>query len=157
MAGRSPSPSWNNESGLKGLSGVSNDVRDILNAAGQGNDRASLALDVFCYRAKKYIGAYLAAMGGTSMRHHPVFTAGIGENSAPVREQICSGLEQLGIRLDRNRNAQPGERDRQIGDSSVQIWVIPTNEELLIARDTVHCVSAHFSRETFPRSPTSIA
>jgi acetate kinase len=144
----------NNESGLKGISGVSNDVRDILNAAGQGNDRASLALDVFCYRAKKYIGAYLAAMGGADAL---VFTGGIGENSAPVREQICSGLEQLGIRLDRNRNAQPGERDRQIGDSSVQIWVIPTNEELLIARDTVHCISAHFSRETFPRSPTSIA
>lgn len=140
----------NNESGLKGVSGVSNDMRDILDAAGQGNERARLALDVFCYRAKKYIGAYLAAMGGADAL---VFTGGIGENSAPVREQICSGLEQLGIRLDRNRNAQSGRGDRQIGDSSVQIWVIPTNEELLIARDTVRCISG--PGELF-RPPSSI-
>jgi acetate kinase len=140
----------NNESGLKGISGVSNDMRDVLDAAGQGIERARLARDVFCYRAKKYIGAYLAAMGGADAL---VFTGGIGENSAPVREQICSGLDQLGIHLENKLNEQPGQGDRNIGGSSVQIWVIPTNEELLIAEDTVRCISAH---ETFPRSPTSM-
>ena len=129
----------NNDSGLKGVSGISNDMRDILAAAEQGNERARLAFDVFCYRAKKYIGAYLAAMGGAEAL---VFTGGIGENSAPVREQICAGLEELGIRLDRTRNAQPGPGDCKISDSRVQIWVIPTNEELLIARDTFHCISS---------------
>lgn len=127
----------NNDSGLKGVSGVSNDMRDILNAAEHGNERARLALDVFCYRARKYIGAYLAAMGGAEAI---VFTGGIGENSAPVREQICSGLEELGIHLNRDQNVQPDAGDRQIGDSRVRIWVIPTNEELLIARDTVRCI-----------------
>jgi acetate kinase len=127
----------NNDSGLKGVSGISNDMRDILAAAGQGNQRARLAFDVFCYRARKYIGAYLAAMGGAEAL---VFTGGIGENSAPVREQICSGLEELGICLDRTRNSQPGPGESKIGDSRVQIWVIPTNEELLIARDTVRCI-----------------
>jgi len=125
-------------------------MRDVLDAAGEGNQRACLARDVFCYRAKKYIGAYLAAMGGADSL---VFTGGIGENSAPVREQICAGLEQLGLVLDRNLNEQPGPGDRKIGGSRVQIWVIPTNEELLIARDTVRCLS---DRETFPRSSTSI-
>ena len=140
----------NNDSGLKGVSGLSNDMRDVLDAAGQGNERACLARDVFCYRAKKYIGAYLAAMGGADAI---VFTGGIGENSAPVREQICSGLEQFGIHLDPNLNRQPGPGDRKIGGSGVQIWVIPTNEELLIAEDAVRCISA---RETFPLSSTSI-
>ena len=146
----------NNESGLKGVSGISNDMRDILDAAVQGNARARLALDIFCYRAKKYIGAYLAAMGGAEAL---VFTGGIGENSAPVREQICSGLEELGIRIDRNLNAQPAGGDRKIGDSRIQIWVLPTNEELLIARDTFRCVSScppSSPPETFPRSPASI-
>jgi acetate kinase len=128
----------NADSGLKGLSGISNDMRDVLDAEEKGIARARLAIDVFCYRAKKYIGAYLAAMGGAEAL---IFTGGIGENSAAIRERICSGLEQLGVALDQERNARPDQRDRQIGMSRVQTWVIPTNEELLIARDTFRCVS----------------
>jgi acetate kinase len=128
----------NADSGLKGLSGISNDMRDLLDAAEKGIERARLAIDVFCYHAKKYIGAYLAAMGGAEAL---IFTGGIGENSAPIRERICSGLEELGIALDPGKNAQPEKRDRQIGTSRVQTWVIPTKEELLIARDTFRCVA----------------
>jgi acetate kinase len=128
----------NEASGLKGLSGISNDMRDVLAAAEGGLARAKLAADVFCYHAKKYIGSYLAAMGGAEAL---IFTGGIGENSATIRERICSGLEDLGIQLDARRNAQSEKRDRQIGMSRIQTWVIPTNEELLIARDTFRCVS----------------
>ena len=92
----------NHESGLKGLSGVSNDVRELLEAAGAGHQKAETALEVFAYRAKKYVGAYCAVLGRP---HAVVFTAGVGENSPDVRQRICGGLESLGIVLDPERNA----------------------------------------------------
>ncbi|MEP6714056.1 MAG: acetate kinase [Terriglobia bacterium] len=127
----------NNESGLKGLSGVSNDMRDILKAVEGGNERASLAVDNFCYRVRKYIGAYLAAMNGADVL---IFTGGIGENSAAVRARICEGLSSLGIALDDGANEAADNTDRQIGTSAISVWVIPTKEELLIARDTLGCL-----------------
>ncbi len=127
----------NQESGLKGLSGVSNDMRDVLRAAGEGNARAALAVEAFCYRVRKYIGAYLAAMNGADAL---IFTAGIGENSAEIRHRICAGLDQLGISLDPAANQRESRDDRQIGFSSIPVWVVPTAEELLIARDTLRCV-----------------
>lgn len=126
----------NGRSGLKGLSGVSNDMRDVMDAAKRGNEQAQLALDVFCYRAAKYIGSYLAAMGGCDAL---IFTGGIGENSAPIRQRICAGLAELGIEIDAALNEAQGRGDRQIGKSRIPSWVIPTNEELLIARDTWRC------------------
>lgn len=128
----------NNESGLKGISGISNDMRDILKAAGEGNERASLAIDVFCYRAKKYIGAYLASMNGADAL---IFTGGIGENSAETRSQICNSMDALGISLHPAANQSRSKEDRLIGSSRVEVWVVPTNEEMLIARDTLHCVN----------------
>lgn len=124
----------NKESGLLGISGVSNDSRDIEEAAEKGNERAQLARDVFCYRVKKYIGAYTAAMGGVDAI---VFTAGIGENAIDLRKKIVSGLEYLGLKLDEEKNKTRGEKaEISTADSSVNAFVIPTNEELVIARDT---------------------
>ncbi len=125
----------NKQSGLLGLSGVSNDVRTLLNASTE-NERARLALDVFCYRVRKYIGAYLAALGRC---HAVVLTGGIGENAAPVRQDILDGLENLGIELDPALNAEARgcEADIATGGSLIRILVVPTNEELMIARDTV--------------------
>jgi acetate kinase len=129
----------NKHSGLYGLSGISNDMRKLLEHAGQGNDRARLAIDVFCYRVKKYIGAYLATLNGADA---VLFTGGIGENAPAVRAQICDGLDGLGIVLDPARNeAVRGQASRISGDDSAcQVWVIPTDEELLIARDTLRCI-----------------
>ncbi|MDP9170887.1 MAG: acetate kinase [Acidobacteriota bacterium] len=127
----------NNESGLKGLSGVSNDMRDILKAADGGDERANLAVDAFCYRVRKYIGSYLAAMNGADVL---IFTGGIGENSAAIRTRICAGLDSLGIALDSGANEALSQADRQIGNSAIPVWVIPTKEELLIARDTLKCL-----------------
>jgi acetate kinase len=129
----------NKESGLKGLSGLeSGDVRVLNDAAANGNRRAQLALKIFCYRVKKYIGAYVAAMGGLDVL---VFTAGIGENAVQLREDISAGLEFLGVELDKGRNntAEP-EKFINADNSKVKILVVPTNEELLIARDTVQVV-----------------
>jgi len=126
----------NNQSGLLGLSGLSADVRDLEQAERAGNERAKLVLEVFAYRARKYIGAYLAAMNGADAI---AFTGGIGENSPAVRAAICQGLSWLGIELDPQRNsAHTAAREGPISaDSSrVAVYVIPTNEELLIARDT---------------------
>jgi len=125
----------NKESGLLGLSGVSNDMRQVLEAGEQGNARAALALAIYCYRLKKYIGAYTAALGTVSA---VVFTAGVGENSPRVRELTLEGLEGLGYKLDRERNANHagGANDVAAADSAARILVIPTDEELLIARDT---------------------
>ena len=125
----------NKQSGLLGLSGRSNDVRELVRLKEAGDDQAAIALDVFCYRIKKYIGAYRAALGQLDA---VVFTAGIGENSAFVREQSCSGLEQLGISLDPARNQASDVRDCDISreGSPVRILVVPTNEERLIALDT---------------------
>ena len=126
----------NNQSGLRGLSGLSGDVRDLEQAERAGDKRAELALQVFAYRARKYIGAYLAAMGGADAI---VFTGGIGENSPEVRAAICEGLSWFGIELDAERNAAlTAAREGRISaeSSRVAVHVIPTNEELLIARDT---------------------
>jgi acetate kinase len=131
----------NKTSGLLGLSGLTNDMRDLLAEEQEHNDRrAKLAIDIFCLRAKKYIGAYLAEMSGADAI---VFTGGIGENSPPVRQRICAGLEWLGIEIDEDANAQLyGGKEGEMGkpSSRVHLFVIPTNEELLIARDTVRCV-----------------
>ena len=127
----------NNASGLKGISGLSNDMRDLLRASDEGNERARLAVEAFCYRVAKYIGSYLAAMNGADVL---IFTGGIGENAASVREKICAGLGNLGIAVDHDANAGANHDARQIGYSTIPVWVVPTNEELLIARDTLRCV-----------------
>ncbi len=125
----------NKKSGLLGLSGVSNDVRDIEDAAARGVERAAIALDVYCYRVRKFIGSYAAAMGGVDAI---VFTAGLGENSISMRARICEGLEFLGARLDADKNGVRGkEKEISVDGSSVKIFVVPTNEELVIARDAV--------------------
>ena len=124
----------NKESGVYGLSGVSSDFRDLAKAAAEGHRRAILALDVFIYRIQKYIGAYAAALGGV---YTLVFTAGIGENDAKMRKDILTGMEWLGIQLDDEANQQRGEHKISAPDSKVEVWVIPTNEELVIARETV--------------------
>ncbi len=124
----------NKESGVYGLSGVSSDFRDLAKAAAEGHKRAVLALDVFIYRIQKYIGSYAAALGGVDTL---VFTAGIGENDAKMRKDILTGMEWLGIKLDEKANEQRGEHKISAPDSKVEVWVIPTNEELVIARETV--------------------
>lgn len=125
----------NKKSGVLGISGVSSDFRDIEGAAEEGNHRAQLALDKFAYTVKKYIGSYAAAMGGVDTL---VFTAGLGENSGPSREQICEGLEFLGIEIDKDKNKTRGkEVEISKEGSKVRVFVIPTNEEIMIARDTV--------------------
>ena len=125
----------NKKSGVFGLSGgVSSDFRDLEAAAAQGNEKAQLALDKFAYEVKKYIGAYAAALGGLDVL---VFTAGVGENGVLMRSMICEGLEFLGVKLDQEKNKLRGdERIISADDSKVKIWVIPTNEELMIAQDT---------------------
>lgn len=124
----------NKESGLLGISGISNDSRDIQEAAADGNERAQLAGDVFNYRVKKYIGAYTAAMGGVDAI---VFTAGIGENAIEIREGILDGLEYLGFELDKEANDSRGkEIEISKAGSDTRVFIIPTNEELVIARDT---------------------
>jgi acetate kinase len=127
----------NNASGLRAVSGVSSDMRDIVQAADSGDDRARFALDMFCYRAKKFIGAYLAAMNGADAL---IFTGGIGEHAAPVRAGICANLDRLGIVADPALNYAASHDARQIGHSPVAVWVIPTEEQLMIARDTVECI-----------------
>ncbi|GAB6088283.1 acetate/propionate family kinase [Alkaliphilus crotonatoxidans] len=128
----------NKKSGVLGISGVSNDFRDLEAAAAEGNERAQLALDIFHKRVKKYIGAYAAEMGGLDA---VVFTAGLGENSADTRSEICAGLEFLGIKIDPKKNNERGkETIVSTDDSRTKVLLIPTNEELMIARDTVKLV-----------------
>jgi acetate kinase len=129
----------NKKSGVLGVSGVSSDFRDIEGEAEKGNNRARLALDMFHTRVKKYIGAYMAELEGVDAI---VFTAGLGENSAESREEICKGLESLGIEIDVDANKVRG-KEQLISkkDSKIKIYVIPTNEELVIARDTLEIVS----------------
>lgn len=123
----------NKKSGVYGISGVSSDFRDIEAAAAE-NNRAQVALNVFYYKVKKFIGSYAAVMGGVDCI---VFTAGLGEKSPEAREAICKGLEFLGINLDKEKNMVSGEiKDISSKDSKVKVIVIPTNEELMIARDT---------------------
>ena len=124
----------NKKSGVLGISGVSSDFRDIEGEADKGNMRAQLALDKFTYTVKKYIGSYAAAMGGLDVL---IFTAGLGENSAPARKQVCEGLEFLGVEIDDAKNNIRGkEADISKEGSKVKVYVIPTNEEVMIARDT---------------------
>ncbi len=128
----------NKKSGLLGVSGVSSDMRDVEQAANDGNNRARLALEIFCYRIKKYIGAYAAAMGGLDAI---VFTGGIGENSAPVRSRVCKGLGFLGVDLDEARNdSLRGPADISKPSGSVRILLVPTNEERMIARETAELI-----------------
>ncbi len=129
----------NKQSGLAGVSGLSSDFRDILAGIADGNERARLAKEMYCYRIKKYIGAYAAAMGGVDVI---LFTAGAGENQYEVREGATSGLEFLGVKLDdaKNRACRATEAVISADDSKVKIVVIPTDEELMIALDTVAIV-----------------
>ncbi|MGB5823846.1 MAG: acetate kinase [Proteocatella sp.] len=128
----------NKKSGVFGMSGVSSDFRDIENAAGEGNARAAIALETYYKRVKKYIGAYMAEMGGVDVI---VFTAGLGENSVDARLEICGGLEKLGIVMDKEANNVRGkERIISSADSAVKVLCIPTNEEVMIARDTLELV-----------------
>ena len=125
----------NKQSGVLGISGVSSDMREVEAAAAEGNRRARLALDMYCYRIKKYIGAYAAAMGGVDII---VWTAGVGENQTDVREDSCKGLEFLGIKIDHEANNTQGkEAVISAPDSKVTVCVIPTDEELMIAKDTM--------------------
>ncbi len=125
----------NKESGLAGVSGVSSDFRDIDDAIAHGNHDAKLARGMFVYRVKKYIGSYIAAMNGVDA---VVFTAGIGENGPDVREEICADMDYLGIKIDPEVNNVRGkEVNVSAADSRVQVWVVPTNEELAIAEETV--------------------
>ena len=129
----------NKKSGLLGVSGLSSDMRDIEEAARQGNEQAQITLDLLYNGIRKYIGAYAATMGGVDV---VVFTAGIGENSLSLRESVLDGMGFLGMELDKEKNKLCGEeRDISTSNSKVRILVIPTNEELVIARDTLEIVS----------------
>mgnify|MGYP002523782568 CR=1 FL=1 len=129
----------NKKSGVLGISGVGSDFRDLEKAAKEGNERAQLALDKFAYEVRKYIGSYAAAMGGVDII---TFTAGVGENGPDMRESICKGLEFLGVHVDHEKNQVRGkETDISAADSTVKVYVIPTNEELMIARDTLALVT----------------
>jgi acetate kinase len=128
----------NKESGVLGISGISSDMRDVENAAAEGNKKAILALKMYNYRIKKYIGAYAAAMGGVDAI---VFTAGVGENQVSMRAESCAGLEFLGIKIDPAKNNVRGkEAEISTDDSRVKVWVVPTDEEIVIARDTMELV-----------------
>lgn len=137
----------NKQSGLLGISGLTHDMRELLAEAEEHDDRrAKLAVEIFCHRVRKYIGAYLAAMNGADAL---VFAGGIGENAPVVRERICRELEWIGVRLDATRNAEMtnGREGRIDAEGSrLAVWVIPTDEELLIARDTVRVVTHMASR-----------
>ena len=127
----------NKKCGVAGISGVSSDFRDLTAAASQGNKRAQLALDMFSYACKKYVGAYAAAMNGVDCI---VFTAGVGENTPCVRETICENMQYLGLSIDKEKNLEKNNgsiRDITGEDSKVKVLIIPTNEELVIARETV--------------------
>jgi acetate kinase len=130
----------NTQSGLLGISGLTNDMRELQAELKEHEDRrVRLAIEIFCYRAKKYIGAYLASMGGADA---VVFTGGIGENSPEIRAQICEGMEWAGLKLDASRNQETVHREGKIctEDSTLLAYAIPTDEELLIARDTVRVI-----------------
>jgi len=131
----------NKHSGLIGLSGTSNDMRSLLEAEAGGDERARLAVDVFCYRLKKYVAAYVGALGGVDGL---AFAGGIGENAPAVRERSLAGLAAVGLELDPERNRAARGQDAEIGaaGSRGRVFVVPTNEELLIARDTAAIVSA---------------
>jgi acetate kinase len=137
----------NKKSGFLGISGISSDMRDVENAAWkEGNKRADLALEMYIYRIKKYIGAYAAAMGGVDLI---IFTGGVGENGPETREAVCKGLEFLGVNFDYEKNTGLRGRLDMISkhDSKVKVMVVPTNEELVIAKDTLRIVMHKDSSE----------
>ena len=126
----------NKKGGVAGVSGVSSDFRDLTKATSEGNKRAKLALDMFSYACKKYVGAYAAAMNGVDCI---VFTAGVGENTPCVRKAICENMQYLGLEIDEEKNEQKNDgsiRDITAEGSKVKVLIIPTNEELVIARET---------------------
>ncbi|WP_295433274.1 acetate kinase [uncultured Prevotella sp.] len=127
----------NKKSGVLGISGISSDMREIDTAVEQGNERAKIALDMYNYRIKKYVGAYAAAMGGCDII---VFTAGVGENQYSMREQVCANMEYMGVKLDveKNKTVRGEEAIISTPDSKVTVCVIPTDEELMIATDTMN-------------------
>lgn len=131
----------NKESGLLGISGVSSDLREIIEASSNGNERAMLAIDMKCNRIKKYICSYAGIMGGVDAI---CFTAGIGENADLIRKKACSGLEFMGIELDESKNIKKDKNKREINteNSKTKIFIIPTNEEFIIANDTYNLVKA---------------
>ena len=129
------------DSGLKGISGTSGDMRDVEAAIAAGNDNARLALDTYVYGIKKYIGAYIAALGGVDVI---AFAGGIGEKSATTRAKVCEGLEWCGIHLDSVKNEQAtGETDLSADDSRTKILIVSTNEELIVSRETARVLKAH--------------
>jgi len=129
------------QGGLLGLSGVSNDLRDIETAAAKGNARAEFAIRVYVAEIKKYVGQYLAVLNGADAL---VFTGGIGENSALVRRRVCENMTYAGIRLDEQKNqSRRGEAELSAPGGGMQIWIVPTNEELVVARQTVNAISAN--------------
>jgi acetate kinase len=135
----------NMNSGLLGISGRSEDMRELLNAEREGDRRAALAIEMFCYRIKKYIGAYMAALGGADAI---VFGGGIGENAPEVRARICSGLEWCRLELDSDRNAAAIGKEAIISaDTGVRAYVIPVDEAAIIARDTLVCLSRTLGKE----------
>jgi len=136
----------NKKSGMLALSEKTNDMREILAAAAAGDETCSLALEVYCHRLKKYIGAYLAVLNGAAA---VILTGGVGERAAPVREKALSGLDSLGISLDSALNREMSGREGRISreDSRIGIWVIPTDEELVIAWDTYQCVTGEEEAE----------
>ncbi|WP_036878900.1 acetate/propionate family kinase [Xylanibacter oryzae] len=127
----------NKKSGVLGVTGISSDMREIVEAMNKGNERATLALDMYNYRIKKYVGAYAAAMGGCDII---VFTAGVGENQFEMREAVCKDMEYMGVKLDKelNRSIHSTEAVISTPDSKVTVVVIPTDEELMIATDTMN-------------------
>jgi acetate kinase len=130
----------NKKSGLYGLSGLTNDMRTILNAASAGSERAKLAVEVFCYRARKYIASYLGVLNSADA---VIFTAGVGENCPSIREKIVLNLSNLGLEINPEANSAPATGERLISkDSSrVKLLVIPTNEELMISRQAIHVLT----------------
>ncbi|MGM0567791.1 MAG: acetate/propionate family kinase [Elusimicrobiota bacterium] len=134
----------NRHSGLLGISGVSRDFREILENADKGHERSRLAIDIYAYRIKKYIGSYAAALAGLDIL---VFTAGIGENSAYLREVVCSDMEYLGIKLDKKKNYECIGKEGVISsrESKVKVMVVPTEEELMIARETLRVIEGRKS------------
>lgn len=139
----------NHKSGLLGISGKYTDMRDIESAVERGDERAKLALDIYCYRARKYIGAYSFALGRVDAI---VFTAGVGEHSSMVRAKICAGLEPMGIEIDpeKNRKAVNGKREMNIStpESRIKVLVIPTNEELVFVEDVIAILEGRYDVHT---------
>ena len=126
---------FNKKSGLLGISGISSDDRDICKAEDEGNERAHLAHEMLVYQIQKFIGSYVAALNGVDAI---VFTAGLGENQDTLRERICTNMEYLGIKFDHEANKGVRGKEKKISapDSKVAVYIVPTNEELVIARDT---------------------